>query len=219
MSKNSIIYILSVFLVSTVVLLDPGAAGAQPTQTLVQDDLESNVLIAPDFKLTDLGGDLTGLAGLHGGWLINQRLLIGGGGYFQINDGGVSDMKYGGAVLEYFVNPSRLLHVSVRGLLGGGTATLRPLSGRFPILNGFASPDFSGIDVDRRFAGRPVRFNNPRELDETFFVAEPEANVTLNVTESFRIGFGGGYRFIGEANGFENSLEGFTANLAAQFRF
>jgi len=50
-------------------------------------------------------------------------------------------------------------------------------------------------------------------------VAEPEANVTLNVTEKFRIGFGGGYRFVGAANGFEERLDGLTANLTAQFRF
>ena len=235
MSKTSMINILGMFLVVTAPLFGPDTARAQTTQTLVQNQLESNVLVAPDFKLTDLGGDLTGLAGVYGGWLINQQLLIGGGGYFQTNEGDVSGMKYGGAVLEYFVNPSRMVNFSVRGLVGGGTATINRFGfGRFPILNSFGSLgdvfsdlDFSRInlgDIDRRSRGGRLGFdridpNEFLEVDQTFLVAEPEANVTLNVTEKFRISVGGGYRFIGAANGFENRLAGFTANLSAQFRF
>jgi len=240
MSKTSIVNILGMFLIVTAAFFGPTLASAQPTQTLVQNQLESNVLIAPDFKLTDLGGDLTGLAGVYGGWLINQQLLIGGGGYFQTNDGDVSGMKYGGAVLEYFVNPSRMVNFSVRGLVGGGTATINRFGfGRFPNLGGFNGLrglgdfdfDFSEINlgnIDRRFRGRLPGLDLPvggidlddlLETDETFFVAEPEANVTLNVTEKFRIGVGAGYRFIGAANGFENRLAGFTGSLSAQFRF
>ncbi len=77
MSKTSFVNILSMFLVATASFFGPETANAQTTQTLVQNGLEGNVLVAPDFKLTDLGGDLTGLAGVYGGWLINQKLLIG----------------------------------------------------------------------------------------------------------------------------------------------
>ena len=235
MSKTSIVNILVMFLVVTTPLFGLDTASAQSTQTLVQNQLESNVLVAPDFKLTDLGGELTGLAGVYGGWLINQQLLIGGGGYFQTNESDVSGMKYGGAVLEYFVNPSRMVNFSVRGLLGGGTATInRFWFGRFPILNDFDNLDdvFSDLDfprinlgnIGRRFRrGRPgfdgIDLNEVLEVDQTFLVAEPEANMTLNVTEKFRIGLGAGYRFIGAANGFENRLAGFTASLSAQIRF
>ncbi len=141
--------------------------------------------------------------------------------------------------MEYFVNPSRLVNISVRGLVGGGTATINRFGfSRFPILNGFSNLDdvFSDLDfsrinlgnIDRRFRGRPLGFdllpgeidlNAFQEVDETFLVAEPEVNVTLNVTEKFRISVGGGYRFIGAANGFEDRFDGFTANLAAQFHF
>lgn len=237
MSKTSMINILGMFLV--VLLFGSATANAQSTQTLVQNQLESNVLVAPDFKFTDLGGELTGLVGAYGGWLINQQLLIGGGGYFQTNAGNVSDMKYGGAVLEYFVNPSRMVNFSVRGLVGGGSATINRFGfGRLPnfrgfngLGNSFSDLDFSRInlgDIDRRLRGRlpgidlrleDIDLNAFQEVNETFLVAEPEANVTLNVTEKFRISLGGGYRFIGAANGLEDRLEGFTANLSAQFRF
>jgi hypothetical protein len=105
--------------------------------------------------------------------------------------------------------------------VGGGTASLnRSQFGRFPGRENLPDPDFLRFDVDRRFRARPERTDSfVGEVDESFLVAEPEVNATLNVTEKFRIGFGGGYRFIGAANGFENNLDGFTANIAAQFRF
>ena len=221
MLKTSKVLILGLFLAVGAPLFGQDRAPDAATQTLVQSELESDILVAPDFKMTDLDGDLTGLAGLYGGWLINQKLLIGGGGYFQTNGDRVSDMKYGGAVLEYFVNPSRLVNLSFRGLVGGGTATLnRSPFGRFPEPERLANLDFFRTDLGRRVRGRLDGIDLQRgDIDETFFVAEPEINATLNVTEKFRLGFGGGYRFIGAADGFENRLDGFTANVAAQFRF
>jgi hypothetical protein len=243
--KTSIFTILGmILLMTTPVLGESAAAESQPTQTLTQGNIDSNILIAPDYKFTEIDGDFGGLAGFYGGWLINQRFLIGGGAYFQTNGGGTSDMKYGGAVLEYFFNPSRVVNISARGLVGGGTATLNRFGfGRFPGFgNGFldlggilGNLDLGNIDlgeITRRFGGGrgfdldrlpldrlDLDLRNVLEVDETFLVAVPEVNVTLNVTEQFRLGFGGGYRFIGAANGFEDRLEGLTANVAAQFRF
>ena len=203
----------------------------QTTQTLTQGGIDSNFLIAPDFKFTEIDGEFAGLAGLYGGWLINQKFLIGGAAYFQTNGGRESDMKYGGAVIEYFFNPSRVANISVRGLVGGGTATLNaipglPLRGGFPGRGDFrfGNFDLGNFDLDglvRRLGGRfgDIDLSSLLEVEETFLVMEPEVNVTLNVTEKFRLGFGGGYRFIGAAGRFEDRLDGFSANVAAQFRF
>ena len=49
-------------------------------------------------------------------------------------------------------------------------------------------PDDSGARRQIDVPGRDV---------DGFFVAEPEARVTLNVLKPFRIGFGLGYRFVG----------------------
>ena len=57
----------------------------QTTQTLTQGGIESNFLIAPDYKFTEVDGEFAGLAGFYGGWLINQKFLIGGAAYFQTN--------------------------------------------------------------------------------------------------------------------------------------
>jgi hypothetical protein len=227
--RKSIFYVLGIILLMT----SPALAQGQKTQTLTQGNIESNFLIAPDYKFSEVDGDFAGLAGFYGGWLINQKFLIGGGAYFQTNGGDTSDMRYGGAVMEYFFNPSRVANISVRGLVGAGSATLNRLRlgrifpNRFPGLGDFDLDNINLGNLAGGFGlGRPfgldlddLDLDSLLEVEETFLVAEPEVNVTLNVTEKFRIGFGGGYRFIGAADGFEDRLNGFTANVAAQFRF
>ena len=49
-----------------------------------------------------------------------------------------------------------------------------------------------------------------------FFAFEPEARVTLNVTRHFRVGFGGGYRFVGASAGV-TGLGGPTATFSFKF--
>jgi len=46
-----------------------------------------------------------------------------------------------------------------------------------------------------------------------FVVAEPQARVSLNVTRWFRLGFGGGYRFVAGARCANPSLRGPTASI------
>ena len=232
MFRKTIFTILGFTLLFTSPLL------GQTTQTLTQGGIESNFLVAPDYKFTEVDGEFAGLAGLYGGWLINQKFLIGGAAYFQTNGGNDSDMKYGGAVLEYFFNPTRVANISVRGLVGGGKATLSrfnfdglPLRGRFPGRGGFGlgdlglgNLDLGNVDLNSligRFGGRfdDIGLSRILNVEETFLVMEPEVNVTLNVTEKFRLGFGGGYRFIGAAGPFDDRLSGFSANVSGQFRF
>jgi len=49
-----------------------------------------------------------------------------------------------------------------------------------------------------------------------FFIAEPEARVTLNVVKPFRIGFGLGYRFVG---GGSHRLDLSGPTFAFSFKF
>jgi hypothetical protein len=50
-----------------------------------------------------------------------------------------------------------------------------------------------------------------------FFVAEPHGRITVNVTGWFRLGFGGGYRFIAGAQGGNASFRGPTASIMLMF--
>ncbi len=96
-------------------------------------------------------------------------------------------MKYGGAVLEYFFNPLRVANISVRGLVGGGTATLNRfrleglpfLGGRFPGQGNFGSGNLDpgninlGNLVERlrgRFPFEGIDLDSRLEVKEAFLV-------------------------------------------------
>ena len=108
------------------------------------------------------------LAGLNGGWVMDRRLLIGGGAYWLTNGSSDLKMAYGGAVAEWFANPGGPIDFSVRSLVGAGNATLSddvrilPFEGRPPFFR-HERPHVERIP-------QTVRFR------EGFFIAEPQAN-------------------------------------------
>jgi hypothetical protein len=204
----------AIALVSTALEAQP-----QPTETLLQGPVDDGFVLAPDFKFTDVDGDFANLAGAYGGWILNRKLLLGGGAYTLTNGSDSTGMTYGGAVVEYFVNPSSLVNLSFRGLAGGGSATVGTL-GRTRGSLDFARASMH--DARRRpamsFPDGDVSFDSFTR-SSSFFVAEPELNVMLNVSQKFRLSFGGGYRFIGGADGLNERLEGFTASAALKLSF
>ncbi|GEM_PF-768333 len=220
--------IMRIFL-TTLVLLSisvlSSAQGSASTETLLKGDVDNGFLFAPDFKFTDLNGSFASLVGGYGGWVIDKKILIGGGVYTLANGSGADGMTYGGGVFEYFINQGSLVNVSVRGLVGGGNATLDsgfPFGRDFGRGNDF--PSFGGRG-SRGFVDLTRRFSEDFNLDDifatqtSFFIAEPEVNVILNISERFRLGVGGGYRFIGGAGRLQNRLDGFTANVALKMTF
>lgn len=214
------------------------------THTLLSGDVDNGFLISPEIKLTDVNGDFGVLGGAYGGWVLNRQFLIGGGVYTLANGSGDAGMTYGGGVVEYFVNSDSLVNVSVRGLVGGGSATLdrsfagfdfeRP--GRFPFGSidipipneiGRLFPELGGrsVDFDDLFERASRRFGD-RDLDRlfgarstSFFIAEPEVGVNVNISERLRLSLGGGYRFIGGAGALSDRLDGFTAHIALKASF
>jgi hypothetical protein len=154
------------------------AAAQKDTKTLVEGSVSKSVLIAfPEVKFSAVDGRFANFVGLRGGILLNDRFLIGFGGYGLTNVRTLPAMGYGGLVLEYSPQPHKLVNFSVGGLIGGGGA-----------------------------------------LGTSFFAAEPEARLRVNVTKWFRLGFGGGYRFIGGAGCANSILRGPVATLSAEFR-
>jgi hypothetical protein len=203
------------------------AVNAQDTETLIQGDIDNGFVLAPDFKFTEIDGSFANLAGAYGGWLINNKLLLGGGGYTLTNRSDDFKMTYGGFVLEYFFQPTRLVNFSVKGLVGGGKATLPGPFKDWPM------PLNLDEEFNRLFGSRNQRGKGPADptifppfpipdfddIEESFFIAEPEANVVLNVTDMIRIGFGGGYRLIGGAGRINKRLDGWTANANMKLVF
>ena len=83
--------------------------------------LASGAMIALESKFSEIGGRFENFLGVYGGWLVNKRFLLGGGIYGKTTG---ANLGYGGLVVEYFINPNRLVNVSVKGLVGAGGTTV-----------------------------------------------------------------------------------------------
>jgi hypothetical protein len=137
-------------------------------------------------KFSTINNQFAVLAGAYGGWFINDTWMIGGGAYALVKEISAPkpdnlnplgrtawNMGYGGFMLEYTANSKSLIHCSFNTLLGWGLIEKKV---------SHSTGSDSGWDegYDR----------------SNFFVAEPGANVELNVTEHFRIGAGISYRWV-----------------------
>lgn len=152
-------------------------AFAQDEETLIGGKITSSGFGGPVLKLTGVNGETGLLMGGRGGWIINHAFSIGGAGYGLVTNVNAKtpsiygerylNFGYGGLDLEYTPASNDLIHASFIMLIGAG-----------------------GIGY------RDADFNVRHKSTDTFFVLEPEANMTLNVTHYFRISAGFSYRYI-----------------------
>lgn len=145
-------------------------------KTLLGDmsDIDHGGFGGPVVKLTQVDGSFAVLTGGRGGWIVDHRFVLGGGGYGLATrhkakglavPGQDLEMGYGGVIVEAIIASDQLIHFSTEVLIGAGGATT--------------------ADGNE---------------DDAFFVAEPGANLMLNITKFFRMGFGASYRFTAGAD-------------------
>jgi hypothetical protein len=195
----------------------PDGADNQPArppqqgQKVVLEPVKSGWVIAPDVQVTRIDSLTRTLVGAYGGWQVDDRLLLGAGGYWLPDRAGEVGMAYGGAVVGWTMPFGERLGVNARALLGGGQATLAgdfsfPVPLGFDFRTAMRDHDF-GLDglVTRRF-----RFH------QGFGVAEPQAGVVLHVTPWVALNLTGGYRFIAWARGAEDQLRGPIGSLSVR---
>ena len=139
----------------------------------------------PTIKLTQMDGQFSVMMGGRGGWVINESVVIGGGGYALVNGGsfddltdgaGTLEMAYGGLELGYLHRLGDHVDLSFGLMVGAGSVAWEP---------------------DGEMGER---------TDDGFFVLEPESGITLSVTRAIRLGLGVSYRLVQGAELFE--LEG-----------
>lgn len=171
MEKRSLVILL--LLIITPVLF------AQEETLLGKGEISNGGFGGPVVKFTSINKHFGVLVGGQGGWIINHTFVIGGGGYGLVNNVRAESLflgekqllnfGYGGAELHYINNSDKLIHYTISLLIGAGGI-------------GYRSPNNWEWDWN----------TNTR----SFFVMEPGVRVMLNVASFFRVGIGGGYRFV-----------------------
>ena len=191
-------------------------ASSQNTQgPMVVERIKSGFVGAPDLKVTEVDRTVSELAGAYAGWLYDKTLLIGGGGYWLVNQSRDREMAYGGLVVGWLARTDRRVGFGVKGLIGGGEATLsRTITS---ILNVPSSRD-GPFGPSPTIPGRvgPQLVTTRVRFRDGFFIAEPEANLLVGLSKRFRLSSGVGYRLIGGARGTGDRLRGVTGSIALQ---
>lgn len=188
-------------------------------------NIESGGYGAPEFKFGKVNNQFSLLLGGKGGWVINNKFVIGGGGYgmpsnntfdytenLEDIDGNLVvdstrkldlGMGYGGIFFEYVLNPKKALHLTFPLFIGAGGAQI-----------GIRSEQETNITSQQDYS--------TYEYIESsgFFVLEPGVNIELNMTKYFRLDFGASYRFISGTQLqrlSSNNLSDFSFNLGLKF--
>jgi hypothetical protein len=179
---------------------------AQSRGPMIIEQVHNGFLIAPEVKATLFDKKVQGLVGGSAGWVFDDTLFVGGGGYWMAQRRGSDrQLAYGGAVVQWFGHNGGTFGWSAKALLGGGEATL-PETVTQIILPPVPDPR----------AGRPTPPTPqlpPRTVTITvrerqdFLVAEPELNARFSVSKHVRLTVGAGYRFTGTASGRGRSLD------------
>jgi len=179
-------------------------------QTLFTGHVDHGGYGGPVFKYTNIGPNQTAgfLVGGQGGWIIDHKFVIGGGGYglassvnadwYEVtNFAGepepyVLDFSYGGLLLAFIGNSDNLIHYEIFSILGGGGINYRLKN----------------------------EINTTSDFGDGIFVAEPGINVMLNVTSFFRVGIGATYRYVQDVDliGLTNEdLTNFSGQIILKF--
>jgi hypothetical protein len=185
----------------------------QPPQTqgpMIVERVHSGWAITPDFKATDFDHSTGYLAGAYGGWVYDNTILFGAGGYWMTNGSHSRGLQYGGAVVEWLQRADRAVGFSVRGLVGWGTSELPGTITRI------SQPTPKFDRDDRRLPSTPSTTTVPVIFHEGFFVFEPQASALIRLNRLMRLNVGVGYRLTGGAEGLDDRIRGTTGSIGLQ---
>lgn len=196
---------------------------APPTSgPLVLERIHDPWVLAPDFKVTDVDDRTGTMAGVFGGRVLDDALLIGGAAYWLANSEHDFKMTYGGVLVGWQSHEFGRIRFGGSGLAGVGRATLG-----FDVtaLRGVPQPvapvrgdiRFGIVDPRAQPAPQPIRTRFAATDD--FFFVEPQANVSARITKMIGVSCGVGYRQTANGDVLRDRLNGVSGNLAVQFGF
>jgi hypothetical protein len=195
-----------------------GAASEQPKAPAAQqapltlERINNSVVVAPDYKVTDIDGWTGQLMGGYAGWLADNHLLVGGAGYWLVNPNDEHGMWYLGALAGWQARGDRAIGFGARGLVGFGQARL---STQYPYY-AYADPHGSYPHYPGNRPGTSPGMTTVI-FDQDFFIFEPQGNVLVRLADRVFIDAGVGYRVIAAANGWEDRLRGVSGSVAIRF--
>jgi hypothetical protein len=161
---------------------------ADEAETLFGQNAPKNIggFGAPVFKLSSIDGRLAYISGGRGGVIIDHSFVIGAGFYnYSLNSVKADyidqvtgkrprlSLNYFGLEPEYIYEPTKLVHLSFVGLLGGG---------------------WTGFELMENFEADGNSYK-PDYGRDWFWVAEPQINAEANLFKWMRVAAGAGYRF------------------------
>lgn len=211
----------------------PAASASQGPGSLVVQQVQNGPAFGLEFKFTEINKQDAWLLGGYAGYTFDNKLFVGGAGYWQVDDywnhaygyddyygdcyygcGGYDDWDgyhgatgYGGVVIEWFPVRTPGFGLSVRGLVGGGVTSLGWDDYAY-IMEPGPSP--------RHGSAYPPYYGY-YWYNQTYFVFEPQVNVTVRLVPGLSLVGGAGYRMIGWASGWEDQIGGFTGSFAIRF--
>jgi len=222
MIKRAIL-LLTLALTSLPAAAQNEATASQPQPTpaqgpMIVEPIRSGWLFAPDAKVTEIDGRTSELIGGSVGRITDDAFFVGGAGYWLTNQSNDREMWYGGLVVQWLARTNARFGYSVKGLVGGGEATLAQTI--IPIARG---NDARGNDLRGRFDGRVDdgrsigSFPSVRVRSrQAFFVAEPEVDALIRLTRHTRLIAGAGYRMTVAERGGDSRLRGAVGTLGLQ---
>ena len=186
---------------------------------LTVERVDNRFVVAPDFKATDVDHELGQLAGIYGGTLLDDRVLIGAAAYWLANGSDSSRLTYGGLLVGWATPDTSRIRFGVRGLAGVGTATLPAEADATFTRGALPSPSIRfGTRTPPRLTPdiglmRTIRF----ALRDDFLVFEPQGIVGLSVTDHILINVGAGYRAVALTDALRDRVDGATGSIAVEF--
>lgn len=189
----------------------PRLPGVSPG--VVVEPIENGLVLAPEVKWTRVNGRDATLVGGYGGILLDRSLFIGAAGYGLVNGDRRIEMAYGGGLVGWYLFSGQAIGISVRALLGGGTARVaRAWSGSDIVPFGHSGRKVSGNGSGSAVTGPTYLVYEPE-----FLIAEPQLNLVWHIGRKVALDAGVSYRAIADANGFEKDLRGVAGSFSIRF--
>jgi hypothetical protein len=209
---------MRIWSLTLVAALFPIGAIAQPSQPggapLVVERIHNAVVLAPEYKITEIDDRTGQLAGGYVGWLGDDQLLIGGAAYWLANGDDDFGLTYGGLLVGWSMPPERRIQFGARSLVGFGRATLGT------DLDVTRSGDRGRNSRIIRFGARTTELGSSTirvAFADDVFVFEPEVTVLARLARHVGLAVRAGYRVTGFTDALSDRLNGPAASVALQF--